>query len=207
MILYINSDPPDSDTIQEVAEVLRKGGVIIYPTDTVYGIGCDIYQPKAIERLCRIKKIRQDQANFSILCHDLSHLSDFTRPIPNPVFRVLKRALPGPYTFILEANNQVPKLFQSKKKTVGIRVPAHPVVQAIVKALGHPIISSSVHDKDDEFMDYYSDPELIHEKYKTQVDMVVHGGFGNLQASTVIDCSTGDFIVVREGLGEVEGLF
>ena len=146
MLLRINPDKPDNDSIEKAAAVLRAGGVIIYPTDTVYGIGCDITQPKALDKLCRIKGIKLSEAKFSIICHDLSHLADFTRPIPNPVFRVLKKALPGPYTFILEANFNVPKIFQSKKKTVGIRVPLNPIVQGIVKALGNPIISCSVHD-------------------------------------------------------------
>lgn len=207
MLLRINPDKPDSASVQKAAEILRAGGVIIYPTDTVYGIGCDITQPKAIEKLCRIKRIPLEKANFSIICHDLSHLSDFTRPINTSVFRVLKKALPGPYTFILEANNNVPKLFQSKKKTVGIRVPANPIVQSIVKELGNPIVSSSVHDDGDELMDYFSDPEMIYEKFKDSVDAVINGGFGNLQASTVIDATKGDFEVIREGLGETAHLW
>jgi tRNA threonylcarbamoyl adenosine modification protein (Sua5/YciO/YrdC/YwlC family) len=207
MLLRTNPDKPDEKTVQKAAEILRAGGIIIYPTDTVYGIGCDITQPKALEKLCRLKGIPLEKANFSIICHDLSHLSDFTRPIPTSVFRVLKKALPGPYTFILEANNSVPKLFQSKKKTVGIRVPKNLIVQEIVKALGNPIVSSSLHDADDDMMDYYSDPDLIYEKFQDKVDAVVNGGFGNLQASTVIDTTSGDFEVVREGLGSVEHLW
>lgn len=207
MLLRINPDKPDDKSVHRAADVLRAGGIVIYPTDTVYGIGCDIYQPKAIERLCQIKGIKPEKSNFSIICHDLSHLSDFTRPIQTSVFRVLKKALPGPYTFILEANNNVPKIFQSKKKTVGIRVPANPIVQAVVKTLGNPIVSSSVHDDGDELIDYFSDPELIYEKYKDKVDLVINGGYGNIQASTVIDCSGGDFTVIREGLGEVEHLW
>jgi tRNA threonylcarbamoyl adenosine modification protein (Sua5/YciO/YrdC/YwlC family) len=207
MLLRINPDKPDSDSIERAAAVLRAGGVIIYPTDTVYGIGCDITQPKALEKLCRIKGIKLSDAKFSIICHDLSHLSDFTRPISTSVFRVLKKALPGPFTFILEANFNVPKIFQSKKKTVGIRVPQNLIVQEIVKALGNPIVSSSVHDKDDEMVDYFADPDLIYENFKDKVDLVVNGGFGNLEASTVIDVSTGDFTVIRQGLGEVEHLW
>jgi tRNA threonylcarbamoyl adenosine modification protein (Sua5/YciO/YrdC/YwlC family) len=207
MLLRTNPEKPDSDTIHRAAEILRSGGIIIYPTDTVYGIGCDITQPKALEKLCRLKGIQLSKANFSIICHDLSHLSDFTRPISNSVFRVLKKALPGPYTFILEANNSVPKLFQSKKKTVGIRVPNNLVVREIVKELGNPIVSSSVHDSADELTDYYSDPDLIYENYSEKVDAVVNGGFGNLQASTVIDASTGVFEVIREGMGDTSGLW
>ncbi|TND08507.1 MAG: tRNA threonylcarbamoyladenosine biosynthesis protein [Bacteroidetes bacterium] len=202
MLIRINSDNPQDEPVRRVADCLRSGGIVIYPTDTVYGMGCDINQPKALERLCRLKGISPDKANFSIICHDLSHLADFTKPIPNPVFRVLKRALPGPYTFILDASNDVPKLFQGKKRTVGIRVPDNDIVRAIVKELGHPIASTSVHDDDDELMEYYSDPEMIYEKYKDKVDLVINGGFGNLQASTVIDCTGGDFVIVREGLGD-----
>lgn len=204
MLIRINTENPQASELARVAEVLRSGGVVIYPTDTVYGIGCDIYQPKAIEKLCRIKGIAPEKANLSIICHDLSHLSDFTRPISNTVFRVLKKALPGAYTFILDANNNVPKIFQSKKKTVGIRVPANTIIRAIVKELGNPIVSSSVHDADDEVMEYYADPEMIHEKYGDKVDLVINGGFGNLQASTVINCTGGTFEVVREGLGDVD---
>lgn len=207
MLLRINPDKPDDVSVRKAAEILREGGLIIYPTDTVYGIGCDITQTKALEKLCRLKGITLEKSNFSIICHDLSHLSDFTRPISTTVFRVLKKALPGPYTFILEANNAVPKIFQSKKKTVGIRVPKNPIVQSIVQSLGNPIVSSSLHDADDEMMDYYADPDLIYEKFKDKVDAVVNGGYGNLQASTVIDVTKGDFEVVREGLGEVENLW
>lgn len=207
MLLRTNPDKPDEKVILQAAEILRMGGIIIYPTDTVYGIGCDITQPKAIEKLCRIKGILPEKANFSIICHDLSHLSDYTRPIPTSVFRVLKKALPGPYTFILEANNSVPKIFQSKKKTVGIRVPDNAIVQGIVKALGNPVVSSSVHDTEDELMDYFTDPEMIGEKFKGIVDAVVNGGFGNLQASTVIDATGGAFEVIREGLGDTSGLW
>lgn len=207
MLLRINPDKPDENSIRKAAEVLRAGGIIIYPTDTVYGIGCDITQPKALEKLCRLKGIKLAEANFSIICHDLSHLSDFARPISTSVFRVLKKALPGPYTFILEANNNVPKIFQSKKKTVGIRVPQNLIVQEIVKALGNPIVSSSLHDADDEMLDYYADPELIYEKYNDKVDLVVNGGYGNIQASTVIDVSKGEFEVIREGLGSIEHLW
>jgi tRNA threonylcarbamoyl adenosine modification protein (Sua5/YciO/YrdC/YwlC family) len=207
MLLRINPDKPDENSIRKAAETLRAGGIIIYPTDTVYGIGCDITQPKALENLCKIKKIKLAESKFSIICHDLSHLSDYTRPISTSVFRVLKKALPGPYTFILEANNNVPKIFQSKKKTVGIRVPRNLIVQEIVRTLGNPIVSSSVHDDGDEMIDYYADPDLIYENYKDKVDLVINGGYGNIQASTVIDASKGDFEIIREGLGSVEHLW
>jgi tRNA threonylcarbamoyl adenosine modification protein (Sua5/YciO/YrdC/YwlC family) len=207
MLLRINPDKPDDASIRKAADVLRAGGIIIYPTDTVYGIGCDITQPKVIERLCQLKGIKLAESNFSIICHDLSHLSDYAMPIPTSVFRVLKKALPGPYTFILAANTKVPKIFQSKKKSVGIRVPDNKIVQDIVKALGNPIVSSSLHDADDELMDYYADPELIYEKFNDKVDLVINGGYGNIQASTVIDMTKGEYLVVRQGLGEVENLW
>ena len=206
-LLRINPDKPDEISIRKAAHVLQKGGIIIYPTDTVYGIGCDITQPKAIEQLCRLKGIKLSESNFSIICHDLSHLSDFTLPISTPVFRVLRKALPGPYTFILAANNSVPKIFQSKKKSVGIRVPDNLIVREIVKVLGNPIVSSSLHDAEDDVLDYYADPELIYEKYGEKVDLVVNGGYGNIQPSTVIDVTKGEFLVVREGLGEIENLW
>jgi tRNA threonylcarbamoyl adenosine modification protein (Sua5/YciO/YrdC/YwlC family) len=207
LLLRINPDKPDDASIRKAADVLRAGGIIIYPTDTVYGIGCDITQPKVIERLCQLKGIKLAESNFSIICHDLSHLSDYAMPISTSVFRVLKKALPGPYTFILAANSNVPKIFQSKKKSVGIRVPDNKIVQEIVKALGNPIVSSSLHDADDELMDYYADPDLIYEKYNDKVDLVVNGGYGNIEASTVIDMTKGEYLVVRQGLGAVENLW
>ncbi|HTL80975.1 MAG TPA: L-threonylcarbamoyladenylate synthase [Bacteroidia bacterium] len=207
MLLRINPDKPDSDSVHKAADILRAGGIIIYPTDTVYGIGCDITNSKALDKLCRIKGIKLAESNFSIICHDLSHLSDYCKPISTSVFRVLKKALPGPYTFILAANSNVPKIFQSKKKTVGIRVPANPIVQEVIKALGNPIVSSSVHNTEDELMDYFSDPELIYEKYKNVADAVINGGYGNIQASTVIDVTKGEFEIVREGLGSTENLW
>jgi len=206
-LLHINPQKPDNQAIRQAVGVLRAGGIIIYPTDTVYGIGCDIHQPKALERLCKLKSIPIEQSNFSIICHDLSHLADFTTPITNPIFRVLKKALPGPYTFILEANSKVPKFFLHKKKTIGIRVPDNAIVAEIVKQLGNPIVSSSVHNTEDELMDYFSEPELIYEHYKDKVELVINGGFGNLQASTVISIVDGSFAVIREGLGSTEHLW
>jgi tRNA threonylcarbamoyl adenosine modification protein (Sua5/YciO/YrdC/YwlC family) len=162
-------------------------------------------QNKAIERVARIKGIQMKEANFSIVCRDLSHLSEYCKPIENNIYKLMRRALPGPYTFILNANNSVPKIFQTKKKTIGIRVPDHPVALALVTALGSPLVSTSVHD-DDEILEYTTDPELIHERYGDQVDMVVHGGLGNLEASTVFDCTSGFPELIREGRGPVEGL-
>lgn len=205
MLLRLNYNNPHPKDIQQIVDCLRNDGVIIYPTDTVYSMGCDITRQKAIERLCRLKNIKPDKANFSFVCSDLSHLSQYARPIPNAIFRVMRKALPGPYTFILEANNNVPKLLKQNKKTVGIRVPDNTICKEIIEALGNPIITTSLHNPDDEITDYYADPEVIHNHYEKQVDMVIDGGFGNLYASTVLDCSVDDEItVVREGLGSLD---
>jgi tRNA threonylcarbamoyl adenosine modification protein (Sua5/YciO/YrdC/YwlC family) len=203
MLLRINPEKPNFEEIRKVVDCLSDGGVVIYPTDTVYGIGCDINKQRAVERVCRIKGIDPEKANFSFICSDLSHLADFTRPISTSVYKVMKKALPGPFTFILEANNSVPKLFRSKKKTVGIRIPDNTICREIVKQLGNPVMSTSVHD-DDEIIEYTTDPELIYEKYKDQVDIVIAGGYGNNEASTVVDCSEGSFEILRQGLGVLE---
>lgn len=203
MLLRINPNKPNYDEIAQVVNCLRDGGVVIYPTDTVYGIGCDINKQRAVERVCKIKGIDPEKANFSFICSDLSHLSDFSKPINTATYKVMKKALPGPFTFILEANNNVPKLFRSKKKTVGIRIPDNNICFEIVKQLGNPIMSTSVHD-DDDIIEYTTDPELIHEKYKDLVDMVVAGGYGNNEASTVVDCTNGNFTILRQGLGELK---
>jgi tRNA threonylcarbamoyl adenosine modification protein (Sua5/YciO/YrdC/YwlC family) len=199
--LYPNN--PNEKQLAEVVACLRNGGIIIYPTDTVYGLGCDIYQAKAIEKLCKIRNINPEKANLSFICADLSHLSDFVKPIDNAVFRVLKHALPGPFTFILNANNKVPKLMHSNKKTVGIRVPDNDIARSIVKLLGNPIVSTSIHD-DDEVVEYSTDPELIYEKYKDLVDLVIDGGYGELQASTVVDYTSDEPVIVRQGKGDFE---
>lgn len=203
MLIKIYPNNPNEKQLAEVVTCLRSGGIIIYPTDTVYGLGCDIYQAKAIEKLCRIRNINPDKANLSFICADLSHLSDFVKPIDNAVFRVLKHALPGPFTFILNANNKVPKLLHSNKKTVGIRVPDNDIARSIVKLLGNPIVSTSIHD-DDEVVEYSTDPELIYEKYKDLVDMVIDGGYGELQASTVVDYTSDEPVIVRQGKGDFE---
>lgn len=205
MLLNIHPENPDPKRIREVVDCLRQGGVIIYPTDSVYTIGCDLMNIKALERVARIKNIKLDKANFSVICYDLSHLSEYAKPIDNAVFKLMKKSLPGPYTFILNASNNVPKIFQSKKKTVGIRVPDNNIPREIVNVLGNPIVSTSVHD-DDEILEYTTDPELIHEKYNKQVDMVINGGFGNLNASTVFDCTNNVPELVREGIGSLDVL-
>lgn len=204
MLLHLNNENPQSKDIDAIVKCLKNDGVIIYPTDTVYSIGCDITSQKAIEKLARLKNIKPEKANFSFVCSDLSHLANYCRPISNTVFRIIKKALPGPYTFILEANNNVPKLLKQNKKTVGIRVPDNPICLAIVKELGNPIISTSLHNTDNEIAEYFSDPEVIHAEYESKVDMVIDGGFGNLYASTVLDCSSDEIVVLREGLGSLD---
>jgi tRNA threonylcarbamoyl adenosine modification protein (Sua5/YciO/YrdC/YwlC family) len=203
MLIKIYPENPNEKAIEQVAEVLRKGGLIIYPTDTVYGLGCDITNHKAIEAICRIRNIKPEKANFSFICYDLSHISDYIKPIDNATFRVIKKALPGPFTFIFNASHMVPKLLSSNKKTVGIRVPDNNIARDIVKALGNPILSTSIKDED-EIIEYSTDPELIYEKYQDQVDMVIDGGYGGNLASTVVDCTHGDFEIIREGKGELE---
>lgn len=206
MLLKIYPDNPSERLINTVIDVLQKGGVIIYPTDTVYGLGCDITKPKAIEKIAQIKGIKKEKANFSFIAFDLSHISDFTRPIPNNIFKIMKRVLPGPYTFILNANNNVPQLLQRNKKTVGIRVPNNNIPTTIVKLLGNPILTTSVHD-DDELIEYTTDPELIHEKFGNLVDIVIDGGYGGNIPSTVVDCTTDEPIIVREGLGDIAEIY
>jgi tRNA threonylcarbamoyl adenosine modification protein (Sua5/YciO/YrdC/YwlC family) len=206
MLIKIYPENPNPKAIQQAVDILKKGGLIIYPTDTVYGLGCDITNQRAIEKICMIKGVKPDKANFSFVCSDLSNIADYIKPIDTATFRVLKKALPGPYTFILNANGQVPKLLSSKKKTVGIRVPDNNIAQEIVRQLGNPILSASIKDED-ELLEYSTDPELIHEKYEDRVDLIIDGGYGGNEASTVIDCTTGDFEVIREGKGSLEDLF
>jgi len=203
MLVKIYPENPNPKIIEQVVEVLRKGGLIIYPTDTVYGLGCDITNHRAIEAICKIRNIKPEKANFSFICYDLSHISDYIKPIDNTTFRVLKKALPGPFTFIFNASHNVPKLLSSNKKTVGIRVPDNNIARCIVKELGNPIVSTSIRDEDD-IIEYSTDPELIHEKYQDLVDIVIDGGYGDNVASTVIDCTSGDFEIVREGKGVLE---
>lgn len=200
--IKIYNENPNPKEIRRVVEVLRKGGLIIYPTDTVYGLGCDITKSKALEKIARIKGIKLDKANWSFICADLSNLSDYVRQIDTPTFKILKRALPGPYTFILPGNNNLPKDFK-KKKTVGIRVPENNIVRAIVESLGNPIVSTSIHDED-EVIEYTTDPELIYEKWKNLVDIVIDGGYGHNVPSTVIDLSDSEPLVIREGKGSLD---
>ena len=194
---------PNERQIQQIVDILRNGGVIIYPTDTVYGFGCDITNQKAVERVARIKGIKLEKSNFSFICYDLSNLSEFTKVASNYVFKVMKHNLPGPFTFILNANSNVPKLFKSKKKTVGIRIPDNNICRAIVKELGNPILTSSVKSKD-EILEYLTDPEVIKEEYDKLVDAVIDGGFGKNVPSTVVDCSNDTIELIRQGAGELE---
>ena len=203
MLISIHPENPEQRKIEQVIQTLKKGGIIIYPTDTVYSLACDMNNRKAVERMAQIKGIKIEKANFSLICYDLSHISDFTVQFGNNIYKMMKRALPGPYTFILNANNSIPKLFKSKKKTIGIRVPDNNIARMLVEELGNPLISTSVHD-DDEILEYITDPELIHEKYENIVDVVINGGYGKNEASTIIDCTGNDAEVIREGIGSLD---
>ncbi|MEZ2414371.1 L-threonylcarbamoyladenylate synthase [Muriicola sp. E247] len=199
--IKLYNDNPNPNEIRKIVRVLQKGGLIIYPTDTVYGLGCDITKTKALERIARIKGVKLAKANWSFVCADLSNLSDYVRQIDTPTFKILKRALPGPYTFILPGNNSLPKAFKNKK-TVGIRVPDNNIAKAIVEALGNPIVSTSIRDEDD-VIEYTTDPELIYEKWQNLVDIVIDGGYGDNVPSTVIDLSADEPAVIREGKGKL----
>jgi tRNA threonylcarbamoyl adenosine modification protein (Sua5/YciO/YrdC/YwlC family) len=199
MLLHVHPQNPQPRLLSQVAECLKGGGIIIYPTDTIYGLGCDIYQPKAIARICQIKNVDPQKAQLSFICRDLSHLSDFTKSIDTPLYRVLKNYLPGPYTFILPASKAVPKLLKSKKDTVGLRVPDNVICSSILEALGNPILSASLPG---DMIEEYTDPEIIHEKFGKMVDFVIDGGMGGIIPSTVIDCTSEEWTVIRQGLGE-----
>jgi tRNA threonylcarbamoyl adenosine modification protein (Sua5/YciO/YrdC/YwlC family) len=200
--IKIYEDKPSEAAIKKVVEVLKNGGLVIYPTDTVYGLGCDITNSRALERLAKLKGIKLEKANFSFVCSGLSNISDYVKQIDTSTFKILKRALPGPYTFILPGNNDLPKDFR-KKKTVGIRVPDNRIAIQIVEMLGNPIVSTSIHDED-EVIEYSTDPELIFEKWQNQVDLIIDGGYGENVASTIIDLTGHEPIVVREGKGDVD---
>ena len=201
--IRLYEENPDPRRVRQIVEILRNGGIIIYPTDTVYGLGCDITNQKAVERICKIKGINPKKHNFSFVCADLSNIAYYTRVITKPVFKMMKKGLPGPFTFILEASSQVPKILHSNKKTVGIRVPNHGVPRAIVEELGQPILSTSIHDED-EIIEYSTDPELIFEKYQNLVDVVIDGGYGSNIPSTILDCTGDEVVLLREGLGNLE---
>ncbi|MCF8295204.1 MAG: threonylcarbamoyl-AMP synthase [Bacteroidales bacterium] len=198
MLIRMYPENPDPRKIRQVCDILMNGGIIIYPTDTIYGIGCDITQPKAIERIARMKGLNPEKTTFSFICQDLSHITDYTSPISNEIFKMMKRNLPGPFTFILNANTNVPKILKSKRKTVGIRVPDNNIIREIVKELGNPILSTSVHD-DDEIIEFTTDPELIHERYEDLVDIVIDGGYGSNTPSAIIDCTNDSIELIRSG--------
>lgn len=202
MLLKIYPANPDPRAIRKVVDCLQDGGIVVYPTDTIYGIGCDIFKSKSVEKIAELRGIKPGKSTFSFICHDLSQVSEFVRPIDNHTFKVMKANLPGPFTFILEANNNVPKHIQSKRRTVGIRIPDNPIVREIVRELGHPIMSTSVHDEDD-IIEYTTDPELIYEKFQNRVDIVIDGGYGGNVASTVVDCTEDEITIIREGKGEL----
>ena len=202
MLVKLFNENPNLREILKIVEVLRNGGLIVYPTDTVYGLGCDITNAKAVEKVARIKGVKVEKNNFSFICSDLSHIADYTKPISSSVFKLMKKNLPGPFTFILDANNNLPKYFKGKK-TVGIRVPDNNIIREIIKELGNPILSTSVYD-DDEIVEYTTDPELIYEKYQEIADLVIDGGYGELIPSTIVDCTGEEILVVREGKGVLE---
>lgn len=205
MFLEIFPHNMDMRKMQKVVDCLKSGGLVIYPTDTVYGLGCDIYNKDAVEKICRIKNVKPEKMNFSFICYDLSHISDFTVSVDTPTYKLMKRCLPGPYTFILKANNTIPKLFKNNKKTVGIRVPDNEIARTIVQELGHPILTTSVHHEDD-IIDYITDASAIYERYENLVDIVIDGGIGGYKPSTIIDCTGDEPVVLREGAGPVDGI-
>ena len=202
MLIQIHPENPQPRLIKQVAEALANGGIIIYPTDTVYGLGCDITQPKAVERICRLKGMDPQKAQLSFICKDLSHLSDYTKSIDTPLYRMLKNYLPGPYTFILPASKQVPKILQSKKSTIGLRVPDNIICSQILEALDRPLLSSSLPNKDD--VETFTDPEIMFEIFGKDVDFVIDGGIGGMVPSTIVDCTTENWELIRKGKGEWE---
>lgn len=204
MLVKIYPENPNNREMLQIVTILQKGGIIIFPTDTIYALGCAANNTNGLEQVCRIMGKKPEKSNLSLLCSDLSHLSDYTTPVDNTVYRLMKRCLPGPYTFVLNANNNIPKIFkQHNKKTVGIRIPDNNIVLELIKMLGQPLISSSIHS-DDEIEEYITDPELIYEKYEKHIEAMIDGGFGGNIGSTVIDCSGEDIVLIREGKGSVE---
>ncbi len=202
MLLKIYPDNPSQKLIRTVMECLGNNGIVIFPTDTIYALGCNIFSPKAIDRIAKIKGTKKEKANFSFLFYDLSQLSDFTKPLSNEVFKLMRQTLPGPFTYILEASNKVPKIFHNRKKTLGVRIPENNIISEIIRELGNPLMSTSIRDED-EILEYTTDPELIYEKYQHLVDIVIDGGYGDNQPSTVIDCTVGEIEIIREGKGKL----
>lgn len=203
MLVEINEHNIDSRLIRQAVDILQKGGIIIFPTDTVYAMGCDLYNKKALKRLAQLKDVKLSKANFSIICPDLSDLSKYVRHLDRPTYRVLNQSLPGPFTFILEATNEIPRLFDTNRKEIGIRIPNNSIITELSRELGNPIATTSLHS-DDEIQDYFIDPYQIYERYDDTVDMIIDGGYGNLVASTIVDCTEGDFEIIRQGIGILE---
>jgi len=203
MLIKIYPENPNPKHIRQVVDLLEVGGIIIYPTDTVYAMGCDIKANKSIDKIARFKGLNPENPDLSLIFHDMSQLSEYTVIRDNTIFKLLKRNLPGPFTFIVRANNQIPKLFKNKKKTVGIRIPDSPIVKELVRELGRPIITTSIHDPD-EIIEYTTDPELIHEKFREFADIVIDGGYGKNEASTIVDCTGDEPEIIRQGLGILE---
>lgn len=203
MLVEIQEDNIDARLIDQAVQFLKKGGVIIYPTDTVYSFGCDLYNKKALAKLARLKDIKLSKSRFSIICHDLSSLSEYAKQIDRPTFKLMKDNLPGAFTFILNATNEIPRLFDNKRKEIGYRIPDNGIARALVERLGNPMATSSIHNSDDEIQDYLTDPYEIYERYDNEVDMIIDGGAGKLEGSTIIDCSGGACEIVREGLGQL----
>lgn len=199
MLIHIHPDNPQPRLIKQVVECLKDGGIIIYPTDTIYGLGCDISQQKAVEKICRIKGVDPAKAQLSFICRDLSHLSAYTKSIDTPLYRALKSHLPGPFTFILPASKQVPKILNSKKSTVGLRVPDNEICRHLLDELGNPLLSASLPG---DMVEEYTDPELMHERFEKLVDIVIDGGIGNMIPSTIVDCTSEDWVVTRQGAGK-----
>ena len=203
MFIEINPHNIDDRLIDQIISLLKKGGTFIFPTDTVYSIGCDLYSKKGLQELARLKGIKLSKANFSIICHDLSNLSEYTKQLDRSTFKLLKQTLPGPFTFILNASNEIPKIFDTNKKEVGIRIPDNPIILRIVERLGNPIATTSLHNEEDTIQEYFADPYAIYEKYDNEVDVIIDGGYGNLDASTVIDCTQNEPVIIRQGVGQI----
>jgi tRNA threonylcarbamoyl adenosine modification protein (Sua5/YciO/YrdC/YwlC family) len=203
MIIELFDNNPDQRKVSEIVEILQKGGIVVFPTDTVYSFGCSLKNKKGLEKLARLKGEKLSKANFSLICYDLSNIADYTKPMERRVYKAINKALPGPYTFILNASNEVPKLFGNKKKEIGIRIPNNNITRQIVLKLGNPLAVTSVHDED-EIVDYTTDPAAIFEKHENDVDIVIDAGYGNNVPSTVLDCTSGDIVVVREGIGDID---
>lgn len=204
MFITINEENIDSRLIQQCVETIKKGGLVIFPTDTVYGVGCDLYNKKALEKLARFKGIKLNKARFSIICHDMSDLSKYVKQIDRPTFKLLKHHLPGPFTFILTATNEIPRLFDSNRKEIGIRIPNNLILLKIVEALGTPLATTSLNDDEDEIMEYFNDPFEMFQRFEDEVELIIDGGYGKLHASTVIDCTSGAPEIIRQGIGILE---